>query len=291
MTPTAPSTDILRPTATGTIAAAPSATPNAAEAIGTSTIYFLTGHGEHAIDSTDQDGLSTVVGLLERQNYSVQPLDLAVTATVPADARAVVVAGPLVLVTQDEVDRLKTYVGGGGALIVMLDPLIQTQTEVDAAEPLVEYLAQEWGVRLANDVVVDFLNSAQGQPLFPLNAGYGISVITGQLQGVNTVFPVVRSVLMPGHGVGLPSLTYTALIPAHVEAWGETNFESLNTQPARDDADTPPPLNLAVSVENSVTGARLVVIGDSDFASNAFADQGANANLLVACITWATTGN
>lgn len=251
-------------------------------------VYFLTGHGEHATDSSEQDGLSTVVDLLDRQNYLVQPLDLAVTATVPSDARAVVVAGPLVPVTQDEVDRLKTYVEGGGALIVLLDPLIQTQTELDAAEPLVEYLAQDWGVRLANDVVVDLVNSAQGQPLFPFNAGYGSSTITSRLQGISTVYPVARSVQMPGQAAGQANLTYVALIPAQASAWGETNFDSLNTQPALDESDSQPPLNLGVSVENTATGARLVAIGDSDFASNAFADQGANANMLANSVNWVT---
>ncbi len=41
-------------------------------------------------------------------------------------------------------------------------------------------------------------------------------------------------------------------------------------------------------MENTATGARLVAIGDSDFASNAFADQGANANLLANSVNWVT---
>jgi hypothetical protein len=124
--------------------------------------------------------------------------------------------------------------------------------------------------------------------LFPLNAGYGSGVITDRLQGINTVFPVVRSVPTPGQEAALPNLTYTALVPADPGAWGETNFDSLNTQPGLDDADTQPPLNLGVSVENTATGARLVVYGDSDFASNAFADQGANANLVANSVNWVT---
>jgi hypothetical protein len=137
-------------------------------------------------------------------------------------------------------------------------------------------------------VVVDFLNSFQGQPLFPLNAGYGSSPITDRLQGINTVFPVARTVQTPGQEAALPNLTYTPLVPADADAWGETNFDSLNTQPAKDEADTQPPFNLAVSVENTATGARLVLFGDSDFASNAFADQGINANLMANSVNWVT---
>ncbi len=254
----------------------------------TRVIYFLTGHGEHAFDSTEDTGLSRVAELLTRQNYVLRPLDLSITTTVPADTRAIVVAGPLVPVTQAEVDALKGYVDAGGALVVLMDSKIQTQTDPAAAEPLADYLAATWGVRLTNDVVIDFTNSVTDQPLFPTDYAYGASAITTRLQNIKTVFPVSRGVLLPAEGTALPNLTYTALVQAAPDAWGETNFDSLNTSPAFETGDTPPPLNLAVSVENTATKARVVVFGDSDFASNAFADQGANANLMANSVNWVT---
>jgi ABC-type uncharacterized transport system involved in gliding motility auxiliary subunit len=254
----------------------------------TRVLYFLAGHGEHAFDSTEDAGLSRVAELLTRQNYELRPLDLTVTTTVPADTRAIVIAGPLVPVTQAEVDAIKGYVDAGGALIVMLDSKIQTQTDLTAPEPLADYLAATWGVRLPNDVVIDLSNSVSGQPLFPTNYAYGDSPVTSRLQNIKTVFPVSRAVLIPAEGSALPDLTFTALVQAAPDAWGETNFDSLNTNPTFDQADTPPPLNLAVAAENAATKARLVVFGDSDFASNAFADQGANANLLANSVNWVT---
>ena len=251
-------------------------------------LYFLVGHGEHATDVTDETGMSSVADLLERQNYVLLPLDLTITTTVPADARAIVVAGPLVPVTQPEVDAIKGYLDAAGALIVLMDPKIQTQTALDAAEPLADYLSGSWGVTLGNDVIVDYFNSVTNQPLFPTDASYGTSVITSRLQGIKTVFPVARSVLIPGEGGTIPNLNYTALVTAHSEAWGETNFDSLNTQPQPEADDTQPPVNLGVAVENTATMGRVVVFGDADFASNAFSDQGANANLLANSVNWAT---
>ncbi|MGQ0603660.1 MAG: DUF7088 domain-containing protein, partial [Anaerolineales bacterium] len=59
------------------------------------TLYFLTGHGERTTESDpNQEGLSSVVGLLQKQNYEIKPLNLAATDTVPSDARAVIIAGP-----------------------------------------------------------------------------------------------------------------------------------------------------------------------------------------------------
>ena len=251
-------------------------------------VYFLTGHGEHAFDSTEDAGLSRVADLLTRQNYTLLNLDLSITTTVPADARAIVIAGPQVPVTQAEVDVIKGYTDRGGALIVLLDSLIQFQGDPNVAEPLVSYLAASWGVQVPNDVIIDVSSSASQQPLFPVSAAYGDSVITARLQNLNTVFPVARGVIIPAEGTALPDLTFTSLVQTSPDAWGETNFDSLNTGPAFDAADNPPPLNLGVAVENTATKARLVVFGDSDFASNQFADQGANANLMANSVNWAT---
>jgi ABC-type uncharacterized transport system involved in gliding motility auxiliary subunit len=254
-------------------------------------VYFLTGHGEHALDGTDQQGLSNVVGLLKNQNYEVAPLNLAVTNTVPSDATAVVIAGPLVPLTSVESDLLQVYLEQGGAVVAMQDPLIQTQTPVTATEPFVNFLAQSWGVKIDNDVIVDQYNSVSGQLLFPTDSSYGSSSIVSRLQKIKTMYPVARSVAVPAAGQEITATTYTVLVKVDPAAWGETNFAELNqaSGPAQDPTDIQPPLNVAVSAQNATTKARLVVFGDSDFASNAFYSQGANANLLVNAIDWATS--
>jgi len=254
-------------------------------------VYFLTGHGEHAEDGTDTNGLSNVVGLLTNQNYVVAKLDLSVTNTVPSDAKAVVIAGPLVPLTSVESDLLQVYLEKGGSVVELQDPLIQTQTPVTATEPFVNYLAQSWGVKLDNDVIVDEYNSVQGQPLFPTNSKYGDSTIVSRLQNIKTVFPVARSVTIPAAGKEVTGTTYSTLVSLDPQAWGETNMSSLNqgAGPSLDAADVKPPLQVAVTAQNSTTKARLVVFGDSDFASNQFYAQGANANLLVNAIDWATS--
>ncbi|MEO5659009.1 MAG: GldG family protein, partial [Polaromonas sp.] len=256
---------------------------------GTRTVYFITGHGEHAIDGTDEAGLSTVADLLTKQNYDLKPLDLNITTTVPSDARAVVLAGPLVPMTQAEVDKLKAYLDQGGAMVVMLDPLIQTQTPVTATEPLVDYLAQGWGLRVDNDVIVDLYNSFSGQPYFPTDSDYGTSPITARLQNIKTVFPVARSVGAI-EGTGLPGNNYVSLITVDARAWGETDFNTLSgtAAPTQDATDLAPPLNVAETAENTTTKSRVVFFGDEDFASNTFANQGANGNLFVSAVNWAT---
>ena len=253
------------------------------------TVYFLTGDGERAIDDTTPPGVSIVVGLLTAQNYDVHKLDLALTTTVPSDAKVVVIAGPVVPLTSVESDLLQVYLEKGGSVVVMEDPLIQTQLPLTTSEPFVNYLARGWGVKLDNDVIFDQYNSISGQPLFPTDSSYGTSTIVSKLQKVKTVFPVARSVTIPGAGASVTATTYTALINVDPAAWGETSATELTQSgPVLDAADVQPPLSVAVTAQNSTTHARMVVFGDSDFASNSVEAQGANANLLVNAIDWAT---
>ena len=238
-------------------------------------LYFLTGHGERDLRSSEQDGLTKVVQLLTKQNYDVQTLNLAVTTTVPSDTKALVLAGPLVPLTDAEVKLVDAYLQQGGSLVALLDPTVQTQVQAGQPDPLVDYLSRTWGLQLANDVVVDLYHSVSQQPLWPVAASYGFGPITDKLQNIATVFPVSRSVVISGTAETFPAITYVPMVKLDDQAWGETNLESLQSAqaPAADEADvlnTGTPLNVAVSAENSTTRGRVVVIGDSDFASNNF---------------------
>lgn len=266
---------------------------------GKRVIYFLTGHGEKTITAGGDSGISGVVDLLKKQNYDVQPLNLQVTTTVPSDARAVVIAGPQIPVTADEVAVLGNYLhyNANSALIVMLDPPAQTQTKPGDAEPLVNYLQTTWGINLPQDIVVDTANSYPQQPLFPLNNGYESSPITSKVLGISTAFPIARSLVVTGTATTLPDIAYTPLVKTDEGAWGETDIQSIGSQtgPAFGEGDTQGPLTLALSAENSKDKARLVVFGDSDFPSDgSFAGKqlftlGANANLFINSVNWATT--
>jgi ABC-type uncharacterized transport system involved in gliding motility auxiliary subunit len=258
------------------------------------TVYFLTGHGERQTTSGQAD-LGSVVESLTKQNYTIASLDLQVTTTIPADARAIVIAGPLVPVTADEVTLLQGYLNQGGALILMLDPVVQPdmQTKPGDVEPLVTYLSEAWGINLPQDILIDFYNSAfsggQAQPFVPTNASYGPSQITARLQNLKTLFPLARSVVLAG-GTGRPEITYTPLVNLDAQAWGETDFDSLSADsgPQAGEGDTQAPIYLGLAAENPATQARIVVFGDSDFAVDQLANgSNGNANLFINSVNWA----
>jgi ABC-type uncharacterized transport system involved in gliding motility auxiliary subunit len=250
-------------------------------------VYFVSGTGERDFDATDQSGYSQVAAQLKNQSYDLRPLNLAVTSTVPSDARVVVVAGSQVPVTPEVVTAIKTYVDGGGSLIVLSDPPLQYQQALTATDPLVDYLRSDWGIGLGADVVLASSTSLQGQPFVPFAGNYGNHPITNDLQNIGTAYEVARSVSVVGGASANPAITLTPLVLAGDDAWGETTLDDPNTPTQLDDADVQPPIHLAVAGENNTTGARVVVFGDSDFAGNTWAAQGADGRLFVGSVNWA----
>src|SRR5436190_2123810 len=67
-------------------------------------VYFVQGHGERDMASTERDGYSQIAAALGRENYTVDKVVLAQAASVPADAAVVIVAGPKTDLFPPEID-------------------------------------------------------------------------------------------------------------------------------------------------------------------------------------------
>jgi ABC-type uncharacterized transport system involved in gliding motility auxiliary subunit len=250
---------------------------------GERTVYFLTGHGEHDINSTGDTAFASIKAALEAKNYTVKSLNLLATNAIPADAKAIIIAGPLDPLTDGEITLLRDYSTVGGALVIMVEPVPLTNYGSNP-DPLAAYLATQWGVTLNNDIVID--TNSGSEPLFAVAAQYGTHAITTSLQGRVSFYPAARSLSLSS-GI---SATPAALVTTIEAAWGETDFASMEASGSvQFDAgvDTPGPVILAATAEDTITGSRLVIFGDSDFASDAFFSQYANGDILLNSIDWA----
>ena len=255
---------------------------------GQRSVYFLTGHGEYSPEDSGDRSYSQIKTILESKNYTVKTFNLLAENKIPDDAQVVVIAGPMKPVSQGEVDQLKAFVDGGGKLIVMEEPLPVTDFGEDP-DPLADYLAQSWGITLGKDIVVDLTSN---QPFFAVANQYGDHLITQKMQGIVTYFPTARSVTISGDQTGNTDveLVYTAN-----QSWGETDLTSLSASTESGQSlqvnpdqgvDLMGPVSIAVSGENTSNNSRVVVFGDSDFASDNFYDQYGNGDLLVNAIDW-----
>ena len=251
-------------------------------------VYYLSGSGEHDFEATDETGYSQVGSLLKNQSYDLRPLNLTVTNTIPSDARALVVAGAQVPVTAEGVAAIKAYVDGGGKLLVLSDPPIQNQQAMTLTEPLADYLQTDWGITLGPDVVLATVSSYNQQLAIPVAVDYGNHAITEELAGVGTAYEIARSVSLPAAENANPSITLTPLVTAGSDAWGETSLDpnAAEAAPELGPDDVQPPITLGVAGENTATGARVVVFGDSEFAGNTAAALGGNSRLFVGSVNW-----
>ncbi len=137
------------------------------------------------------------------------------------------------------------------------------------ADELLTYLKENWAINLQDDLVIDLLSQEGEMSALGLSVDAQSPITAPLLESRQPpFFPSARSIDyadVQGSPVTHVDLLRTANMGNQMTSWGETNPAS---SMQFDADDVPGPLTLAVSAENSLTGARLVVVGDADFASN-----------------------
>ena len=253
---------------------------------GARTVYFLTGHGEYdPSGNSSERPYTTVKRTLESKNYTVNTLNLLVNPQIPSDALAVIIAGPLAPLSQSEVDLVKTYLDGGGSLIALLEPPVLTNDPA-ADDPLAGYLTSDWGMTFRNDLVLDLganpNTMAVGDP-----QDYPTHPVTNDLKSRNmvTIFPTARSIEVNSDS-GFNPVT---LVKTSQQSWAEIDMAALqNNQATADPAgDLLGPVPVAVALTNSTSGARVLVVGDADFAADGNFEAYGNGDFFANGVDWA----
>ena len=243
---------------------------------GEKKVYFLVGHGERDTGNGEADGFARAAESLTNENYSVEPLLLATVGDVPEDADAVVVGGPTRPILPQEEAALERYLMGGGSLLVMVDPNANT----NLYGPL-----SRWGVDLGADVIVDYLQGLFGRATTPLAQEYPAHPINSGLREP-VMFHVARSVRARPEARD----AFAEIIRTGEESWGERNLNEGRAQRDEDDLAGPVPVavagNVAPAGDGAGEGGRLVVFGDSDFATNQLIDAYRNRDFFVNTVNW-----
>lgn len=277
---------------------------------GKKKVYFMTDHGEKDITSKSIAGYAAVAEALRRENYDPQALSLQGRTAVPPDCEVLIVAGAKSRYLDAEIAAIRLYMQAGKRALFLFDPRYECGLE--------GYVGL-WGVKVGNDRVVD--PSPTGQlmgrgPLVPLVNRYGVHSITKQFK-LPTYFESVRSVRQNNFYTGEAESAVLAFTSG--ESWADGDVESAKVQ-FGDENDVAGPVPIAMAVRLDVKGkarelepalsyhnpnasaqeaealqaagaasgteSRLVVVGDSDFASNRnFPDMG-NGNFFLNCIAW-----
>jgi ABC-type uncharacterized transport system involved in gliding motility auxiliary subunit len=251
---------------------------------GQRAVYFLTGHGERDIQNSSDKAYTRARTVLESKNYTVKALNLLAQNKIPEDALAIIINGPTQPVSTQEISLLKAFVEKGKALVVLQDASVVSDPG-KPSDPLLGYLSSTWGITINNDLVID---PSSSQAVVAIENAYGSHPITDKLNSQNMVsfFPTARSLTV---NETLQDIKTTVLVKTVDRAWGETDYSELQNNQVTYNAsvDFPGPLTIAAAAQNSATQGRVVVIGNSAFASDIYFDQYGNGDLFINAVDWA----
>lgn len=249
-------------------------------------VYFLTRHGEYPIEGSDENSLSMLVDELTAKNFTVDTINLSTMLQIPQDAYVLVIAGAQTSLTEAEISLLDNYLQAGGALVVMSESPVITGLSAED-DRLASYMATNYGIVLGDDIIVDpVMASTYEEAYWAVSERFATHTITSELS-YNTFFPTARSVSKLEMAA---ELTQTELILTPDYTWAETDQNTYADQSfaLTEGEDMAGPVPVALAVEDTASGARIVVFGDAEFPLNRyFQGTSGNPTVLVNAVNWA----
>lgn len=246
-------------------------------------VYFTSGHGERAISDTGSRGYNKANAGLVKENFTSKELLLYSVDEVPEDASVLIVAGPEKDFFKDEFEKLEKYLQRGGRVLFMVDPFMLDKT--------VDFI-KRYGIKLDDNVIVDQVSKTiGGDNLAPTVASYESHPITNDFR-LMTFFPITRSLELID--IEMEDVNTFDVAKTLESAWGETNKDELAEGVANyvegDDKSGPLLVAAVAEIASIVDGklkkGELMVIGDSDFAANAYSDVAGNLDFFMNSVNW-----
>jgi len=246
-------------------------------------IGVLRGEGEGDVSSVAELGFSGLAAALATEGYQVRSLVTASLAEIPDDLDAVLLLAPRRALLPGSLAALERYLERGGRLVALLEP---------GAQSGVEALLDRWGIQAPDGVIIDPASgaSSEGAPgVDPIAYHYESHPLS---RGLNpdrmTFFAGARPLVL--HNVG-PGDSVRRVVLASPSSWVTQDLsvlarprKALAPDGARQDYHV---IAAAGRYPRAGGEARIVVIGDSDFASNRYLRALYNLDLALNAVHWA----
>jgi len=245
------------------------------------TLCFTAGHGESSLTDEDRTGMSQWKQALENYQYRIREIQFTARG-IPPECNALIMAGPHYELLPQEIDLLQKFSESGKGFLLLIDPM-----DPGTGTSFVQ-LARSFGIELGGDVVVDKVSRIfGGDYLIPLIATYSQHPITERFRAA-TFFPIARTVnKSPETPEGIK---ITELAKTNPGGWAEHDLKKLEDGEAElnPEEDTPGPVSIAAASEllQAPKGSRWVVVGDSDFVTNAHLGISGNRDFVLNILQW-----
>lgn len=257
-------------------------------------VCWSVGHGERDFESqTTPSGMGLMAQRMQDQNYTIRPLRV-LSEGIPKECALLVVAGPQSDWLGTERDALASYIAFGGRALVLVDPVMQG---IDIEGFTADFA--QYGIRIGSDVVIEA--SAEHRQINaenePLQLYYDSSLsIHPIVQMPDSLWAVLLARSVQWVGTESGGQVGRNLVESSAQSWAETDFQ-LDQPPTPDAEEEQGRIGLAAVVEITeprqlVDAApedargRLVVFGDSDFASNQLSSLARNGDFFLNAVAW-----
>lgn len=245
---------------------------------GVLNVAFVIGHEENTIDDGGLSGFSRFSSIINNSGALVRQITL--DEPISSEIELVIIAGPKTALTEAENSRLWLFVQNGGSLLVMVDAppnrgLIQRSG-------LSDLLWQDYGIRWRDDMVVgDWFSGTAMEAI----SGSGFRYQPPRLSGLGAIPVSDHPTVSEIYPYDLPVFFWQARsLEVNAPAFAGDPFPILRTDTGLFSESRPttstPIFNvgedlsgsfiIGAAVEDFRTGARIVVLGDSEIAKNAY---------------------
>lgn len=238
-------------------------------------VYLLSGHGEAEPSQTLSDEL-------QRSNYeTVSDFSLLNVDAIPEDCDVLLINAPTSDISDEELTMLQDYITNGGKVVVLSGP------QEDADLPNLQTLLTNYGVTFTDGVVVD-----TNRDYYAFTAPYVLmpeiqsSDITDPLKDgdYHVIVPIAQGLTV---GETTNGATVTSLLQTSTDSFSKAAGYAMTTYD-KEEGDVDSPFTLAVSVEDSAAGGRLLWVASDyllDDMYNSYS-SGANLDFLMNGLTW-----
>lgn len=279
-------------------------------------VGFLTGHQERDVaDEDPQKGGSVLGNLLTGESYNIGHVSIKISAPdIPQELDVLVINNPKGDLHPVEIKAIDNYLDHGGRLLLLLEPWKSVTQGLGQGEQLRPWLESRFGITVGSDMLMSqgrekpwqlelrnddkpFEDVDAGFMEYngsflkehPITGGFDRPLLLGDVRSVSKAAKVPEGVVVQ------------EIIRSTPDYWGETNLKLLEEkgEATKNTDEKGGPLSIAVTAVRKTdtvdeTGqpitSRVVVIGDSDFATNGqlITETQGSLNLVLNTMAWLT---
>jgi ABC-type uncharacterized transport system involved in gliding motility auxiliary subunit len=292
----------------------------------TRLVLVLEGHGERSPTQFEDYDLSQWAQALKETGFEVQTLNFAESAQIPTNAKILVITEPQTRLLPGEINLISDYIDQGGNLLWLLEPKASLQGLEPIAEKfgltmqpgiIVDPTSQLFGVDNPTIVLVTTTGYIphpittgleEYVTLFPQAGGLIIDPLPEELWDKTAILmtnpqvwsetEVIEGTVQYDEDTDIDgpleiafalvrdkSAEISDLAPDMVDELGHLLTANLNEEPVASDDFVVENIDADIP-EDSLQEQRVIIVGESDFLSNAFIEFGGNSRLSLKMMNW-----